>query len=200
MSFPEERSMKKILVIQGHPDKESFCYALAQAYRDGAQMAGADVKLVNVGELRFNPLLAHGYRKPSPLEDDLVEIQEMIKGAEHLVFVYPTWWWSMPALLKGFIDRVFLAGFGFKYRTDSIWWDRLLTGKSARLIVTMDSPVWYHWIMNRGQAHLAMKKMTLEFCGIKPVRTTTYGSVRRSSEATRKQWVMDVERLGKQCI
>jgi len=192
--------MKKILVIQGHPDSHSFCYALAHAYREGAQTAGAEVKMVNLAELGFNPILTHGYRMPSPLENDLVQIQEMITWAEHLVFVYPTWWGAMPALLKGFIDRVLLPGFGFKYKADSIWWDRLLTGKTARLIVTMDSPVWYHWIMNRGQPHLAMKKMTLEFCGIKPVRTTTYGSIKTSSETARKQWILDVDRLGKKCI
>jgi putative NADPH-quinone reductase len=188
---------KKILIILGHPSRESFCHALSDAYKRGALASGAEVREIRVGDLNFNPNLAHGYRRITELEDDLVGAQNQIQWAQHLVFVYPTWWWAMPALLKGFVDRVFLPGFGFKYRTGSIWWDKLLTGKTARLIVTMDAPVWYYWVINRGRTHTAMKKMTLEFCGIKPVRTTTFGSVKRSSEQQRSAWLEKVLNIGK---
>jgi NAD(P)H dehydrogenase (quinone) len=91
----------------------------------------------------------------------------------------------MPALLKGFIDKVFLPGFGFRYRKDSVWWDKLLTGKSARLIVTMDTPPWYfRWIYGR-PGHNAMKKSTLQFCGIKPVKITSIGPVKHAESRGR---------------
>ena len=175
----------KILLIHGHPDKESFCFALAQAYKSGALSAGAEVREINIGDLKFNPNLAHGYRKITVLEDDLIKAQDSIKWAEHLVFVYPTWWGTMPALLKGFIDRTFLPGFAFKYRDNSPWWDRLLAGRTARLIVTMDAPVWFYRLVYGKPGHNAMKKMILEFCGIKPVRITSFGSVKRSSAKQR---------------
>ena len=186
----------KIVIINGHPDRESFCHALSQAYKQGAQGAGAEVREINVGDLKFSPNLAHGYRKITGLEEDLLKAQDSIKWAEHLVFVYPTWWGTMPALLKGFIDRTFLPGFAFKYRDNSTWWDRLLTGRSGRMIVTMDAPVWFFRIVYGKPGHNAMKKMILEFCGIKPVRITSFGSVKRSSDKQRIRWLEQVKRLG----
>jgi NAD(P)H dehydrogenase (quinone) len=188
---------KKILVINGHPSKESFCFALSQAYQQGAQSAGAEVREINVGDLRFSPNLSHGYRKIAELEEDLIRAQDSIRWAEHLVFVYPTWWGSMPALLKGFIDRTFLPGFAFKYRDNSPWWDRMLTGRSGRLIVTMDAPVWFFRLVYGKPGHNAMKKMILEFCGIQPVKITSFGSVKRSSEKQRAGWLENVKRLGR---
>jgi len=188
----------KILLINGHPSNESFCYALSQAYKQGAQSAGAEVREIHVGELKFSPNLAHGYRKITELEEDLLKAQASLKWAEHLVFVYPTWWGTMPAMLKGFIDRTFLPGFAFKYRDNSPWWDRLLTGRSARMIVTMDAPFWFFQLMYGKPGHNAMKKMVLEFCGIRPVKITSFGSVKNSSDKRRNGWLEKVSRLGRE--
>lgn len=190
------QNKKKILIIQGNPDKDSFCHALATSYKKGASGADADVKEICVGEIEFNPLLAAGYKKEIKLEQGLIDAQQQIKWADHLVFVYPTWWGTMPALLKGFIDRTFVPGFGFRYRKDSVWWDKLLTGKSARLIVTMDTPPWYYRLIYRSPGHHAMKKSTLEFCGIKPVKITSIGSIKQSTMPKRESWLAQVENLG----
>jgi len=188
--------MKKVLIINGHPDKQSFCFELAMRYKKGADMAGADCKLVNLADLDFNPILTNGYRKRTELEPDLLMIQEEIKKADHLVLVYPTWWATYPALLKGFIDRVFLPGFSFKYRENSPMWDKLLTGKTARMIVTMDSPKWYYALFMKNAGHRSMKKGILEFCGIKPVKITSFSQLKSSTEASRKAWLTQVEKLG----
>jgi len=187
---------KKVLIIQGNPDKTSFCDALAQSYKEGALRANADVKEINVREIEFNPFLTLGYKKEVELEHGLIGAQDLIKWADHLVFVYPTWWGTMPTLLKGFIDRVFLPEFAFRYRKDSVWWDKLLKGKSARLIVTMDTPPWYfRWIYGR-PGHNAMKKSTLEFCGVKPVKISSIGPVKHSKESKRISWLTQVQKLG----
>jgi len=188
--------MKKVLIINGHPDKLSFCFELARHYKKGADMAGADCKLVNLADLEFDPILASGYRKRTELEPDLLMMQEEIKKADHLVLVYPTWWATYPALLKGFIDRVFLPGFSFKYRENSPMWDKLLTGKTARMIVTMDSPKWYYALFMKNAGHRSMKKGILEFCGIKPVKITSFSQLKSSTEASRKAWLTQVEKLG----
>lgn len=146
--------------------------------------------------MKFSPNLADGYRKITELEEDLIRSQDSIRWAEHLVFVYPTWWGTMPALLKGFIDRTVLPGFAFKYRDNSPWWDRLLTGRSARMIVTMDAPVWFFRLVYGKPGHNAMKKMILEFCGIKPVKKTSFGSVKRSSEKQRESRLKGVRTPG----
>ena len=190
--------MKKILIINGHPDKESLCFALSESYKKGADSSGADCKLVHLIDLDFNPILTFGYRLISELEPDLVKMQQEILAADHLVLVYPNWWATFPALLKGFIDRVFVPGFAFKYREDSPMWDKLLAGKTARMIVTMDTPKWYYFLMNRNAGHNAMKIGVLEFCGIKPVKIISFAPVKSSNAAKRKQWLTEVEKLGKE--
>jgi len=189
---------KKVLIVLGHPNKESFCGALAASYREGAAAAGAEIRELNIGDLDFETILRLGYKEIQELEPDLVAAQDSIKWADHIVWVYPIWWGTMPALLKGFLDRTFLPGFAFKYRENSPWWDKYLTGRSARMIVTMDAPPIYDSLMYFGGGRRTMKKAVLEFCGIKPVGVTTIGSVKSSDEAKREKWLATVNQLGKQ--
>jgi NAD(P)H dehydrogenase (quinone) len=192
--------MKRILIIQGHPDEDSFCASAAKVYQNGAESKQAEVKLLQIGKMDFNPNLAFGYKKRTELEVDLIEAQKLIKWADHLVFVYPTWWGTMPALLKGFLDRTLLPGFGFKYRKDSLLWDKLLKGKTARLIVTMDTPIWYYYLIYRGAGHIIMKKGILNFCGINPVRISTLGPIKTSNNGKRTKWLQKIQRLGEQMM
>ena len=188
--------MKKILVVLGHPRKDSLCGALAAAYVEAARGAGAEVRELTLAELPFDTVLHAGYAGEQPLEPCLAAAQQDILWADHLVFVYPTWWGGLPALLKGFIDRVFLPGFAFKYRKDSPWWDRLLAGRSARLLVTMDSPPWYYRWIYRMPGHNQMRRTILEYCGIKPVRISSFGIVKSSSASQRGKWLEAARRAG----
>lgn len=191
---------KKILIINGHPDKESLCYKFAESYKKGADLTTEHCKLVNIIDLKFDLNLQFGYRKRTELEPDLLKIQEEIINADHLVFIYPTWWGTYPALLKGFIDRVFLPKFAFKYRDNSLLWDKLLKGKTARIIVTMDTPKWYYSLIYKNPGHNSMKKGVLEFCGIKPVKITSFGPVKSSNEEKRQRWIKKVEELGRKQV
>jgi len=187
---------KKILIVNGHPDAESYNFALAAAYKKGALAAGAEVQEINIRELTFSPNLEYGYRKCTELEPDLLKAQEQLKWAEHIVWVYPVWWGSVPAIMKGFLDRVLLPGFAFKKRDGSIWWDKFMTGKSARIICTLDQPGWFYRLVNGRPSDHAMKKLVCGFVGIKPVRTTTVAPMRLSSDAFRAKWLRKVEALG----
>lgn len=187
---------KKILLINGHPDAESYGFALTDAYQHGAEKSGHTIKRINIRDLQFNPNLQYGYRKRTELEPDLLAAWELIQWADHLVWVYPVWWGSVPAIMKGFIDRVFLPGFAFQKRENSVWWDKLLTGKTARLISTLDQPAWYYWLVYRQPSYHAMKNLTMEFCGVKPVRTTTIGPIRLSKDSYRAKWLEKVGALG----
>jgi len=180
---------KRILVILGHPDSDRFCGTVASSYMEGARQAGNEVRQVSVGDLSFDPVLHKGYARVQELEPDLVVAQEAIAWAQHIVFVYPTWWGGPPALLKGFVDRVFLPGFAFRYREGSRFWDRLLTGRSAHLLVTMDTPPWYYRLVYRMPGHNLMKRTILEFCGIKPVAVNSFGPVKGSSQQQREKWL-----------
>ncbi len=189
--------MKKILIIDGHPDPSSYCAALAERYRKGAVENGSECRLVHLTDLAFNPILKHGYRLKTELEPDLLRMQRSISWAEHLVFVYPYWWGSYPALLKGFIDRTFLPQFAFRYKKDSPLWDKLLSPKTGQLIVTTDTPIWYYWMKYLGFGQRSMKTSILEFCGVKPVIVKLIGPVKSSTIEKREQWLKETEELGR---
>lgn len=188
--------MSRVLLIQGSPKPGSFCDALGEAYARGAESAATPVRRLVVRDLRFDPYLGGDYQAAARLEADLQTAQEAIWDAQHLVWVYPIWWGFMPAMLKGFIDRTLLPGFAFKYRRGSALWDKLLVGRTARLIVTMDAPPLYNRIAYRNAGPHLMRKAILGFCGVKPVRVTSIGSIKMSSPARRARWLARVERLG----
>lgn len=188
--------MKKIAIINGHPNKDSFNFGVAEAYKNGALEAGAEVKEITIAELNFNPNLQFGYQKRMELEPDLLNAWEIIQWADHLVWVHPVWWGGLPALMKGFIDRLFLPGLAYKYRENSLWWDKLLKGKTAHIITTIDQPGWYYRLMYGRPSVNQLKISTLEFCGIKPVKVTYLGIIRTSNEDQRKTWLKKVKSLG----
>ena len=187
---------KNILVILGHPDTNSFCGSLTKAYIDSAKVSGSEVRELQLGELKFDPILWNGYNKIQELEPDLTKAQELIQWSNHIVFVYPNWWGAMPALMKGFLDRVFLPGFAFKYRENSQLWDKLLSGRTAHLMVTMDTPPWYYrWIYHR-PGHNEMKRTILGFCGIKVVKISEFALIKNSSQQQREKWITKATELG----
>lgn len=188
--------MKNILIINGHPNSESLCHALTQHYAEGAKSSGAHVEILELGNMNFDPNLKFGYQKRTELEPDLIMAQEKIKWANHIVIVFPVWWGLYPAIMKGFLDRTLLPGFAFKYRENSVWWDKLLPNKTGRIIYTVDAPLWYYRWINRRPAIHAMKKMTMEFCGIKPVKTYGIGSVRHLKKDQIEKELLNIRTLG----
>jgi putative NADPH-quinone reductase len=189
--------MKKIVVIVGHPLTKSFCGALQAAYCRGARDAGAEVREINIAALKFNPELQYGYTKIQPLEADLLEAQQTIEWAEHLVFIYPVWWGGMPAKMKGFIDRTFHPTWAFSFKPGAKLPTKLLTGRSGGIILTMDNyPLIFRLIYGM-PAVRQMKKMILNFCGIKPVWFKLFGSVKIATDAKRQKWLAIAEAKGK---
>ncbi|MFC4436308.1 MULTISPECIES: NAD(P)H-dependent oxidoreductase [Natrialbaceae] len=187
-----------VLVILGHPRTDSFCGALATAYREGAREAGVDVRELAVADLEFDPDVHTESPEDQPLEDDLREAQREIEWADHLVFVYPNWWGTMPARLKGFFDRVFVPGFAFSFYDDDegSGHEGLLGDKTAELIVTMDMPAWvYRWIY-RQPGNNAVKRATLGFAGVRTARVTNLGSIEDSTLEQREDWLEETRELG----
>lgn len=188
----------KILVIDGHPYEKSFCRAIADQYIEGAKETGHEVKLLSLRELNFDPILRSGYKVPQPLEPDLRSAQADIKLADHIVVITPIWWGGPTALLKGFMDRIFLPGFAFKYRTDSVWWDKFLVGKSGHVIVTSDAPAWYMRFIRGDSTVKLIRESTMDFVGIKPVRVTRVGNVKRLQPEQYQTELQKMRLLGRQ--
>jgi len=187
---------KRITIINGHPNSESFNQAIADSYKMGALANGAEVKEINIHALDFDSNLQFGYKQVMPLETDLITAMEAIKWANHLVWIHPVWWGGLPAKMKGFIDRTFLPGTTFKYKKDSIWWDKLLKGKSARIITTMDQPGWYYSLFYGKPSINQLKKSTLQFCGVSPVKVTTIGPIRNTTATRKSIFLKKVNALG----
>jgi len=186
---------KNILIINGHPDSLSFCAALSEAYKKGALTTSATIKEINIRDLKFKINLEHGYRKRTDLEPCLIQAQKDIFEADHLVIIHPVWWGSVPAIMKGFFDRILLPGFFFKKIPNSTKWEKLLNNKSARIIYTLDTPRYLWWLAGR-PSYVALKYITLGYCGVKPIKGTPIGIVRLSTENQRTKWLKKVEKLG----
>lgn len=185
----------RILLIDGHPDDQSFVSALREAYQRGALASGAEVREVIIRDLDFSPNLKHGYRQRTELEPDLLAAQEALRWAEHIVVVHPVWWGSYPAIMKGFFDRILLPGFFFKKTANPLRWEKLLAGRSARIIYTLDTPRLLWWLAGRPSWN-ALKWVTLGYCGVAPIAGTAFGIVRTSTPAQRARWLAQTEKLG----
>lgn len=187
--------MKDILIIKGHPNEESFNSNLAESYANGVLKSNVEPTIIDIGKLDFNPNLKFGYQKEMPLEPDLINAIEKIKKATHIVWFFPMWWYGYPAIMKGFIDRTFLPNIAFKFHGKPFP-EQLFKGKTARIIITADTPKWYNqWVM-RNPTINQLKKGTLQFCGINPVKVTYIGPIKKSSPEFRKKWIDKVHQLG----
>lgn len=188
--------MNNLLIINAHPDKQSYNYALFEAFYSGLDKSKWNMEVINLTDLSFKPILQYGYRQRTELEPDLVDALNKIKAAKHLVWFFPMWWYGIPALLKGFIDRTFLPGIAFEYLEGKPLPQKLWKGKTAHVFITADTPRWFDWLFMSSPAINQFKKGTLQFCGINPVKVTYIAPIRNSTEKFRNQWLERVKLLG----
>lgn len=174
------------LLILAHPDRRSFGGALADAYVAALHDQGCDVEVLHLPALNFDATPAG--RPPEP-EPDLVMAREAIVRARHIVLVYPTWLGAMPARLKGFFERTFTGDFAFRFKPGTLVPEALLAGRSADILVTMDTPPWiYRWLL-RAPGHRLVRHAILGPSGIRPIRIMTFGPLRDSTEERRRKWL-----------
>lgn len=187
---------KKIYILLGHPNNEdTFNKSLADAYEKGAREAGHEVRRTNLGDMKFDPILHKGYKVRQELEPDLFKFQEDIKWAEHVVVIYPTWWTSMPALLKGLFDRAWISGFAFHFHPSGLW-SKLLKGRSAHVFTTTGAPAFFEWLFFGNVTHL-LKDNLLKFAGFSPVCATWVGVAEKMKIEKRQKWFAKMEKLGR---
>lgn len=190
---------RRILLIDGHPDSraERYLHALTKAYSDGARAAGHDARSIIVSELDFTLLRTAEEFQSSKLPDWVRECQERIAWADHLVILYPLWLGSMPALLKGFLEQVLRPGFAFPAARIGPRQRRLLTGKSARIVVTMGMPALFYRLYFRAHSLKSLERNVLSFCGIGPIRATVVGMVEGMSSEQRGNWLARLHAMGR---
>lgn len=189
---------KRILVINAHPDrtKHHLCSSFAEAYCEGAAATGHEIRRIDLAGFDFPMLHSQeefeSGRVPQELE---IAVQDLV-WAEHLVFIFPLWLGTMPALLKAFLEQVMRPGVAFTHARKDGPAKTLLKGRSARIIVTMGMPAILYrlWFLSHGVATL--RRGILNFVGIKPVRQTFYGMLEQASEVKRQKWLEQVRGFG----
>lgn len=193
---------RSILIIVGHPDSnpKRLCRALAEAYADGARSAGHEVRLIDIATLDFPILRTMEEFTNRPLPVTLEDAAQAMKDAEHLVFVFPLWLGTMPALLKAFLEQVMRPGVAFAYPEagKSGFAKTLLKGRSARVVVTMGMPASFYRLWYLGHGIAGLRRNILNFVGISPVRETLFGTVEGASDTKRRKWISAMYALGKQ--
>jgi NAD(P)H dehydrogenase (quinone) len=189
--------MRTVMVVVGHPQQNTFCEALGKAYAEGAAGAGHEAKLFLLSQMRFDPILREGYRQEQPLEPELKDAYAALSACDHLVIVFPLWCGDMPALLKGFIERILQPDLIARQNTERAMNWHIFDNKSARIVMTMAMPVSiYRWFY-RGHALKLLKRNILHFIGIRPVRHTLYGMIATSKPEQRARWLDDMRELGR---
>lgn len=191
--------MTRILLIQGHPDPAPthFGHALAHAYRDGAIEGGHEIRQIEVAALDFPLLRTQQEWMNEPVPPALRPAQQDILWAEHLVLFFPLWLGDMPALLKGFLEQVARPGFALGRAAGHDMPEKLLAGRSARVVVTMGMPAMVYRYYFRAHSVKSLERNILGFVGIAPVHETLIGQVDAPDAARHEQHLTHLKRLGR---
>ena len=189
---------RRILIADLHPARLSLSAALAQAYRDGAEAAGHQVRTARLSEMSFDPDFGQAsFRNAPALEADLETFREGLVWAEHVVLVTPMWWGGLPAKAKGLFDRTLLPGYAFDPRQKRMGLPKpLLSGRTARMILTSDTPGWAFGLLYRTAVKHQVQRQILSYVGIKPTRFTHFSPVEHSTDTIRARWLAQTETLG----
>ncbi len=188
---------KRIAIIDGHPDPDRarFVHVLADAYAAGAEAAGHAIRRIDLAQMDIPFLRTSREWSESEPTPAIRDAQGAIGWAEHLVILFPLWHGSMPALLKAFFEQAFRPGFAVK-REHAGLRPGLLTGKSARIVMTMGMPAWaYRWYF-RAHSLKSLERNILRFSGIGPIRETLIGGVETIKPERRQRWLAEVQKLG----
>jgi len=195
-----KQSTRNVLIIHAHPDagEGHFCDALVEAYRTGASEAGHALETLVLAGLDFPLLKSEAEWSGEPDSVDIRRAQEAIRQADHLAFIHPLWMGSMPALLKAFLEQTLRPDFAFDQAARQGFGQRMLSGKSARVIITMGMPALaYRWFY-RAHGYRFFKRNILNFSGISPVRASFIGRMGALEPAQRERWLERITAFGRQ--
>lgn len=191
---------RRILLIQGHPDAGAphLGHALDRAYADGAAEGGHALRRIDVAKLDFPILRSATEWEKGEVPAALRPAQDDILWAQHLVVFFPLWLGDMPALLKAFLEQVARPGFAFHDDGNGGFGKKGLSGRSARVVVTMGMPAAVYRYFYRAHSVRSLERNVLGFVGIAPVHETLVGMVDRLDEKSTAKWFARLRKLGRE--
>lgn len=189
---------QRIVILHGHPDPRGnrFGHALADAYTEGAKAVGHELRRIDVAKLDFPVLRDKEDFESGVAPQAIRQAQSTLRWADHVVIFYPLWLGEAPALLKAFLEQLFRPGFAFDASKTGGLPKKLLTGKSARIVVTMGMPaLFYRWYYGaHGLKNL--KRNILGFAGFSPIKATLIGMI-EARNTRHAKWLDNMRKLGR---
>jgi NAD(P)H dehydrogenase (quinone) len=181
------------LIIYAHSNTNSLNHAILENVIKGLKEVNQKFEVIDLYAEKFDPVLVidDKHRRRDLINDPYTEkYREKIVQADRLIFIYPIWWYGVPAILKGFFDRVFVSGFAFRY--DGKLPKGLLKNKKAWVIYTIDSPSFFIRWFRKNAEWTVVRDAILKFCGIKKIKRTRLSSVKQSTNETRQKWLQKI--------
>ena len=190
-------STKHILILNGHPAKESLSKQFAEQYAVIAEEKNNDIRVHHLNGFDFDVDFEFTkYSQAKPLEPVLEKFIEDLKWCDHFVLCTPMWWGGLPAKLKGLIDRSFLPGSVFDTRVKKGAMPKpMLKDKTARVIITSDTPGWIMRLLYKNALIHQLRGQILGFVGIKPMKVTWFAGAGHATEETIDKWIKTVKEL-----
>ena len=188
--------MRNIMIVVGHPPDQHVRQALGGCLQGSRRRRGPPGTGFPLATLTFDPILRNGYRMVQPLEPDLQKAYDALAACDHLVLIFPLWCGDMPALLKGFIERILQPDLIARADTENAMNWSIFSNKTARIVMTMGMPVSIYRWWYRGHALKLLTRNILNFIGIKPVKNTLFGMLGTSKPETRNGSVDQIGDLG----
>lgn len=189
----------RVVIVFNHPYSGSFCHAILNAVTKGLQQAQHDVVLIHLDNDGFNPIMTaadlKAFRDKSPVDSKVIEYKETLEKAEHLIFIFPIWWELMPALMKGFIDKVIFPGVAYDYTNESNTrmkplWTKV---KGVTLITTMNTPKILYFTLFGNAIKRAFMFGTFWKLGYKNRKWISLNMVKMVSQEKRTKWLVNLE-------
>lgn len=195
--------MTRIFILNGHPAEQSLSRTLVEAYADAARQAGHEVRLTHLHDMAFDTDFGWvGYERPKALEPVLAQWLQDLIWSDHFMVSTPMWWGGLPAKLKGLFDRALLPGQAFdtRHKTRLGLPSPMLTGRTARVVITSDTPGWFMRLAYKNALLWQMRRQILEFVGLKPTRLTHLGPASDAKPEQVQRWVKQIRHLGEQAV
>ncbi|WP_293572963.1 NAD(P)H-dependent oxidoreductase [Phaeobacter sp.] len=192
---------RKIIILNGHPAPTSLSKSLCEAYRAAAESRGHEVRYHDLSAMQFDLDFGQsGYKNAKPLEPDLARFADDLEWSDHVVLATPMWWGAVPAKLKGVFDRALLPGRAFDTRNVNFMGlpAPMLTGKTARVLLTSDTPAIWLRLMYGNAIKRFISSQVLGFVGIKPTRFSAFAPATDAQPAKVDGWIKKVAKLGLQ--
>ena len=197
----------RTLVIFNHPYDDSFCNAILKSCTNGLAQAHKEIDVIHLDKEKFNPVMteqelkafAIAHTQPQEAEKllspQVLDYAKRIKHAEQLVFIFPIWWMLMPALTKGFIDKVFLPGIAYRYNEKDEMEGLLRNIKQVTVITTMGAPGNYYEEKINNAVWKALEEGTFKSIGIDNCKWINFSNIKNTTKKERIKWLNDIEHL-----